>query len=101
MLYFRGNLTYGIDMIGILEDKIVKQKKELLSMYIGRSWTLLSSEEFDYWWKELAFDKMQDGVYEGEKPEYIYYEKDLRIHRVKAKSFKGLLIRIFGEKVKL
>ena len=98
--YFKGDPVHGIDLIGVLEDKIVERKRNQLSNYIGRSWKSLSKDEYIYWWKELGFDKRKKGAYEGWHSDYIYYENNLDIHRVKAYSAKGILVRIFGRNVK-
>lgn len=97
--YFRGDPVRGIDLIGSLEDKIVERKRKQLSNYVGRDWRSLSGDEYDYWWRELGFD-VRGGAYEGGRPEYIYYERGLSLHRVKAHSLKGVLIMLAGRRVR-
>lgn len=96
--YFRGDTVNGVDLIGVLEDKIVARKKKILSRYIGRDWKSLTRDEFEYWWRELGFH-MHRGAYEGCKPEYVYYIDGIELHRVKARSLKGFAIRLFGRRV--
>lgn len=96
--YFKGNVIYGVDLIGELEDRITARKKKILSRYIGRDCRSLTSNEFDYWWRELGFDKC-GGAYEGCNPDYLYYADGIELRRVKARSLKGFCIRLFGRRV--
>jgi len=96
--YFKGNVIYGVDLIGELEDIITARKKKILSRYIGRDCRSLTSNEFDYWWRELGFDKRK-GAYEGCRPEYVYYADGIELRRARACSLKGFCIRLFGRRV--
>lgn len=96
--YFKGDAIWGVDLIGELEDRIVARKKKILSRYIGRDCRSLTSNEFDYWWKELGFNRHK-GAYEGFNQKYVYYIDGIEIRSVKARSLKGFLIRLFGRRV--
>lgn len=99
MIYwFKGNLTYGIDLIGNLEDIIVARKKKIITKKAKKPWKTLTVKEVDLWRKKLNFNKTC-GVFEGEKANMIYYVKGLRISRVKDGTFKAFLIKTFGRNI--
>lgn len=96
MIYwFKGNLTYGIDLVGDLEDIIVAREKNIITKKAKKQWKYLTDEEVASWRKKLNLNR-RNGGFEGEKTNMIYYAMGLRIRRVKDRTLKAFLVKTFG-----